>query len=417
MSAIEPGLPAFSVIERALRVTTDRLAREIVTPTDTPPEWSPFEWDMARAAATMQGCAGLLAGTGHWRGVEGWRRFLDDQHAQIAAIQDKARQLLERIDDATRRAGIPCVALKGSALLALGLLGRGARSMGDVDLLVRPADTDAIADALHSLGYRTGHWSRRHLTYYPAHTGQSLVIGEHRDNPMRIEVHPRISEELPLSQVDITSTIWPADARPGINRYASLAGLMRHNLLHAAGNMRARALRLVQLHDIASLAGLLGPEDWRELLAHRRQADDGWWLYPPLAFAQRYVPGAIPIEVLESARAACPRLLRWRTARQDLYQVSWSNPRIAALPGIEWARTPLEAARFARSRVFPSKVALREIEDGANNQPGLLSVPWYQISHFQRILRWIRSRPLRVHTLIQVRAAAGLGVPGLNRIA
>jgi hypothetical protein len=32
-------------------------------------------------------------------------------------------------------------------------------------------------------------------------------------------------------------------------------------------------------------------------------------------------------------------------------------------------------------------------------------VPWYQISHFQRILRWVRSRPPRVHTLIQVRAA------------
>ena len=112
---------------------------------------------------------------------------------------------------------------------------------------------------------------------------------------------------------------------------------------------------------------------------------------------------------------ACPLPLRWCTDRQGLYDVSWSNLRIAALPGIEWARTPLEAARFARSRVLPAKVALQEIVDGASNQPGLLSVPWYQISHFRRILRWIRSRPPRVHTLIQVRAAAGLGSPCLNR--
>jgi hypothetical protein len=208
------------------------------------------------------------------------------------------------------------------------------------------------------------------------HANGWAIFTEHSDNPLRIEVHPRISEELPFSHVDITSTIWPADARPGINRYASLAALMRHNLLHAAGNMRARVLRLVQLHDIASVARMLSSEDWRELLDHRGEADSAWWLYPPLAFAQRYLPGAVPIEVLRRARAACPRLLRWRTAHQDLYQVSWSNPRIEALPGIEWARTPLEAARFARSRVFPSKIALREIADGANNQPGLLSVPW-----------------------------------------
>jgi len=415
VSALEPGLPSFSVVARALRTTTDRLAGEIRAPSDVPPDWSRFEWQMARAAATMQGCAGLLAAADHWRGADEWREFLAGQYGQIAAIQDNARQLLGRIDEVTGLAGIPCVALKGSALLALGLLARGTRSMGDVDLLVRPTDTDAIGAALHMLGYRRGHWSRRHLTYYPPAAGRSLVIGEHRDNPLRIEVHPHISEELPLSQVDITSTIWPADAPPGINRYASLAALMRHNLLHAAGNIRARVLRLIQLHDIAGLARLLGPTDWRELLDRHGEADSAWWLYPPLAFTQRYLPGAIPAKALDAARAACPLPLRWCTDRQGLYDVSWSNLRIAALPGIEWARTPLEAARFARSRVLPAKVALQEIVDGASNQPGLLSVPWYQISHFRRILRWIRSRPPRVHTLIQVRAAAGLGSPCLNR--
>jgi hypothetical protein len=36
-----------------------------------------------------------------------------------------------------------------------------------------------------------------------------------------------------------------------------MAELMRHLLLHAAGNMRAHALRQIQLHDIALLAGKL----------------------------------------------------------------------------------------------------------------------------------------------------------------
>ena len=44
---------------------------------------------------------------------------------------------------------------------------------------------------------------------------------------------------------------------------------MMHLLLHAAGNMRARALRLIQLHDIARLAQAFGSGDWKELLAAR----------------------------------------------------------------------------------------------------------------------------------------------------
>ena len=83
MNALEPGLPSFDVIARALRVTTSRLASEIILPTDIPPDWSPFEWDMARAAATMQGCAGLLASIAHWPQVAGWQRFLDGQQAQM----------------------------------------------------------------------------------------------------------------------------------------------------------------------------------------------------------------------------------------------------------------------------------------------------------------------------------------------
>jgi len=403
VSALEPGLPSFSVVARALRTTTDRLAGEIRAPSDVPPDWSRFEWQMARAAATMQGCAGLLAAADHWRGADEWREFLAGQYGQIAAIQDNARQLLGRIDEVTRLAGIPCVALKGSALLALGLLARGTRSMGDVDLLVRPTDTDAIGAALHMLGYRRGHWSRRHLTYYPPAAGRSLVIGEHRDNPLRIEVHPHISEELPLSQVDITSTIWPADAPPGINRYASLAALMRHNLLHAAGNLRAQALRHIQLLDTASLARRMRDEDWHELQDPAR--GETWWMYPVLHLASRYFPGHIPEYVLAQAAEHCPRLLRARAQRYTLHEVSWSNLRIAAFPGCEWARTPLEALRFARSRLFPRRATLEDLRAATAFHAAMNHLPWYRVSHARRVLRWLTSRPRRVQTMHALHAA------------
>ena len=51
-------LPAFEVIDAALRTTTEALAREIVAPSGTAPAWSDFEWDVARAVAAMHGIRG-----------------------------------------------------------------------------------------------------------------------------------------------------------------------------------------------------------------------------------------------------------------------------------------------------------------------------------------------------------------------
>ena len=407
MKGIEPGMPSFGVMSRALRATTQRLACELAAPTARAPRWSPLEWGVARAVASMQGCSGVLAGLQHWPRERAWLQFLGEQRTQIAAIQQHAIELLAQIDAGARRAGVACVALKGAALLALGVHGRGQRPMGDIDLLVRPADAAAMETVLHALGYQLGHRARRHLCYYPPPSGRAAVIGEHRDNPLRIEVHTHVSEALPVTHADITASLWPANPVPGINPYPGIAALMRHLLLHAAGNMRARALRMVQLYDIAVLARRMTGAEWQELTDGR--AATGWWMYPPLALAERYLPGAIPAAVLTAARAACPGWLRWRTGRQVLYDVSWSNLRVEALPGVEWSRSPGEALRYAYSRVFPSSLALQELEEGARSMQGIFSVPWYQIPHAQRVLRWLFSRPPRVQTVVCLRAALGSG--------
>jgi hypothetical protein len=85
--------------------------------------------------------------------------------------------------------------------------------------------------------------------------------------------------------------------------------------------------------------------------------------------------------------------------------VSWSNIRIQAFPGVEWSRNGWEALAFMRSRIWPSRVALSELQDGAATIPGSATVPWYGIPHAVRILRWVYARPPRVQTLLSVRAA------------
>jgi len=230
-------------------------------------------------------------------------------------------------------------------------------------------------------------------------------FGEHLQNPLKIEVHTAVAESLPVSKVDITSDLHPATEHPGLNAYPDIAALLLHLMLHAAGNMKAHALRQIQLHDIANLSRHLDDDDWNSLLAKPHSNKCRWWLFTPLALTERYYPDSIPSDVLKHARDSCPRILRIATDRQRLTDVSWSNLHIPAFPGIAWSRTPLEVLRVFRDRVFPERVALSVLEQSRLAQPQLDSIPWYQLSHASRIVRWLFSQPPRVQTMLSVRAA------------
>lgn len=396
--------PSFDVIEAALRLTTETLAREIDTPTAEPPQWNDIEWGVARAVCAMQGIGALLASRSRWRGPPSWAVFLRDQQSQGLAHFQRAGRVLVALDAAMREAGIPCVALKGSALRAMNVHAPGVRPMGDIDLLVAQHHVGGCAAALSSIGYEAAYSMRRHDVFIPVDRAQAHAFAEHVENPLRIEVHTRIAEPLPRSEVSITAQLWPADARPGINPYASRVALMRHLLLHTAGNMRAHCMRFIQAYDIAQVARRLEPAEWLELLGAQPPADS-WWIYPPLSLAARYLPGCVAPEVLAAFHASCPRWLRSRAERYDLCEVSWSNLRIGALPGCEWSRSPLEFMRYAKHRALPGRAALNELHSTMRAQPAYARVRWYGASHGERILRWVFSRPPRVQTITSVRAA------------
>jgi hypothetical protein len=399
------SLPAFQVIARALRVTTEVLAREVVNPSEVEPAWNEFEWGVARAVSAMHGLGALLANRSRWRGPGCWATFLREQRDHGFAHYQRAGVILRQIDAAARSAGIPCIALKGSALRTLNLHRAGERPMGDIDLLVAPHDVAAWTEVLASIGYESAYSMRRHDVFAPVAREEPHAFAEHARNPLRIELHTRIAECLPATAIDITQQLWPSELLPGINGYASRVQLLRHILLHTAGNMRAHALRFIQLYDIAELGRRLQKDEWLQLLETRDSRGRPWWIFPPLALAERYLPGSIPSEILASFRALSPYRLRLHARKHDLYGVSWSNLRISALPGSEWARTPLELMRFAKSRLIPSRAALRELAEATRAQPSCKQLHWYGASHGERILRWVFSRPPRVQTMVSVRAA------------
>jgi hypothetical protein len=408
------ALPRFPVLRDALRRTTERLALEVHAPRAETPDWSELDWSVARAVSAMQGITVLLANRLQWSGPPSWQAFLTTQRELALQRDARIESLLGRVGVGMRDGGVACIALKGSALRQLGVYAPGERPMGDIDLLVQPADAARVARVMHGIDYTQAFESRRHVVYAPRTGAPAAKFGEHPDNVLKIEVHTKVAEALPVAEVNISAGWLDGGARPGLNVYRAIDELMHHLLLHAAGNMRAHAIRQIQLHDIALLAPKLRVVDWRRLLETAESRGGSWWMLPPLALTERYYPGIAGRSLLAEFAARCPPLLRNRAVRATLAQVSWSNLRIAAFPGIYWSRSPREALLFARSRIFPSRVALRELQIAETAQPALQTVGWYGIPHFRRILRWTFARAPRAQTVASLHAALAAGEAQLN---
>jgi Uncharacterised nucleotidyltransferase len=405
MTSDSPDIPALAVIEAALRKTTETLASELAQPTQVAPDWSVFEWLIARAVAAMHGVAPLLSRALRWEGPAGWREFLRDQRAHTAARHGRIEALLRLIDDRARSAGIGVVALKGAALHAMDIYGAGDRPMGDIDLLVRGADVERTLRLLESLGFEEAYSTWKHRVLIPkAPQRLARSLGEHADNFLKIELHERITEALPIKIEDVTERVFPR-LRAGLNGYPSQASLMIHLLLHAAGTMVMHELRLLHLHDIARLSCRTTEAEWDEVL--RYSAADGgyWWALPPLLLTARYYSPAIPARVLIALEAECPRLLGMLVRRRTLSDVSLSNLRIEAFPGIEWCRSGGMALRYVIGRVVPSKETLAMRAQLATTQLNASASPWPHLSQGRRLLRWLTSPQARPETMYPVQMA------------
>jgi len=397
--------PPLETVQRALRETTETLAYELADSGRQAPQWNDFQWLVARAAATIHGVSPLLSRSLLWQGPGGWGKFLEAQRAQTRTRYLRLQELLELLDTEARGATVPLIALKGAALHALGIYSPGERPMADLDLLARPADAQQAHQMLYRLGFQMTYATSRHQTFEPLNAQVAAPFGESSGNALKIELHTHIGESLPLHSVDISTLILPARPHDGVNAYPSSAALMAHLLLHAAGAMAQRAVRLIHLHDIAKLSGRLGSRDWDELLSAGSERNETlWWAFPPLALAARYYK-SVPHEVLAATAARCQWLLRRTARRETLADVSLSNVWVTAFPGIKWARSVQEALRYAATRIAPSDETRGQRRQMVRSQPAMAGSAWESMSQARRIPRWLISRPGRPETLLPVRRA------------
>src|SRR2546429_7288972 len=120
MMSFDRSLPPIEVVQAALRKTTETLATELARPTTSAPDWSDFEWCVARAVAAMHGVSPLLSSTVRWQGPPGWAQFLEEQRVHTASRHRRIVELLRLLDRRARAEGLATMALKGAALQAMG---------------------------------------------------------------------------------------------------------------------------------------------------------------------------------------------------------------------------------------------------------------------------------------------------------
>lgn len=410
----DPPAPAsLPAVASALRRTTETLAHALAAPGPAP-EWSPLEWRMALAATALHGAGGLLAGTLRWHAPQLWTDFLQEQRAAIAAHVARGQQLLGQIDALARAAGLPLIILKGGALYAAGLYAPGERPMADLDLLAAEADTEACTRLLAQLDYAPAWTTWKHTVFESrrAPPPDAGLLGERATHPVKVEVHTMLREVLPVRAVDLTALAHREAAPPGVSPYPCAQLRLLHVLLHAAGSMIFRGLRLVNLVDIARLVRPFGAADWEALFGVAAATADPslWWTYPPLKLADRYF-GCVPAPVLARLERACPWPLRRAYRRATLADVSLSALWISAFPGIEWSHSLPEMGAYALRRLVPSRETRALRTTFASAIPQVLGGSWSYTSQSQRMLRWLLSRQPRQETLQPVRAALALAGP------
>jgi hypothetical protein len=397
---------SLKAMQAALRKTTEALATELASPTAIAPDWSETEWLVARAVSAIHGVSALLANKLKWQGPSGWAEFLADQKAHTAKRFVRVQQLLHLMDSRARNEGIALVALKGAALHARGIYTAGERPMADIDLLVRDEAAQCTARLIEALGFHEGYPTWKHRVFAPNECETPATLGEHPGNDIKIDLHTRIKEILPLRPVDVSELVFPRQPHPGLNDYPSKAGLLIHVLLHASGAMITRGVRLLHLQDVARLSVSMTEADWEEVFRQAATTDDQtlWWAYPPLALASRYY-SCVPDPVLARAASGCRWLLKRVYRRRTLSDVSLSHLWITAFPGIEWARSLREMVAYAAERVVPSAETRYSRKVSATVQPRVSGGPWAQMSQGERMLRWVMSRQARHETVQPVRVA------------
>jgi len=132
--------------------------------------------------------SGLLWGAGIPAPAQGRQAYLGTL-GRTTRLLDRCAEIL----DAAELRGIRLMPYKGAALVDLYYGDRGLRGLGDLDLLVEPAQLDDAISLLESLGFRRRYAGQARFTPRHAH---DVALDDIRDPDCAVELHYRLFHDL-----------------------------------------------------------------------------------------------------------------------------------------------------------------------------------------------------------------------------
>ena len=318
------------------------------------------DWEALVRLAIEQGVAPLLAvRTRQMRLPVGARERLESIYSANSIRNLRLAAEESRISAVLAGAGLRHWPLKGPGLSERLYGDIGVRQVADVDLLVEPASLARTDALLAGLGYA-------------------------RQTSGRIENLARAQELLyvrngatPAIYLDLHQRLLPYVKRDPLAASVFAAGMTRENLLLylCANQITHRFARLRYLCDVAAFVGREGAAvDWEALLGLARRMPWGPGIGFALDWADQYVPGMIPAEVLRALR---PNPLGDMLLRHSLGSgAADAAARTRVLDGPGGAGVSLGAAYLGRptaasiawQMMFPSRAYLREQTGAAEGQ-------------------------------------------------
>jgi hypothetical protein len=347
------------------------------------------QWSMFIDEVYQQGIAPLfytlLVNLNNSHGFEiPQKEKLHQTHISTAAKNMLILVETETILAALQLAGIPAAGLKGIYLLENVYPDIGARSMSDVDLLVKKQDLPKCLAVMHELGYQANsYFSLADKNIDTKHVPPMEKAGSHL-----VEVHWTLLEEDEPFTID-ANALWKRVIPAKITNVDALAlgveDLVLHLCLHLTYQHYLQ-LGLRGLLDIAMVIHKFQAQiDWGKLveIAKSWGSERVTALTLKLVETQLNVP--IPPEVLASLlpEGIDPDLLE-NARRQLLERVRFNDPFTPDLVEFSGQSSLIAKIKIGLQRVFIPRLALARIYNVPPNSPKVIGYYWVRLKYLVR---------------------------------
>lgn len=300
--------------------------------------------------------------------------------------------------NAFQKSGIPAVGLKGVFLIEHVYPDIGARTMNDIDLLVKKQDLPKCLEVMQELGYRT-------TTYFSLadeNIDTKHVPPMERPGGALVELHWTLLEEdepFTLEAEPIWERTLPAKIA-GVDAFSlGVEDLILHLCIHLTYQHYLN-LGLRGLMDIALVIHKFRPEiDWQKVVEIARSwgAERVAALTLKLVETQLNVP--IPIEVVSALVPEGIESDLLENARRQLLERVWFEDHFTPdLVEFSAGKNLFAKIRIGLQRIFVPRIALARIYNVPPNSPRIIGLYWARLNYLIRsygktVMRLVRGEP------------------------